>query len=151
MTRKLEIDPALAFRGRFPWSDARVIHDQPMNSKSSLFILGYAMVLLVSGVAAHFVSPELAQVSFFTGLVGGIVCGALGFLSLLGRRTRAWTILTLVGLSFTLLSQAVLSWAAVAGAGAAPGAVAVLITVMFVLSISLLMFLAYTAPAQSAA
>lgn len=115
-----------------------------MNFKSSLLVLVYSALVAICGVIAHIAAPETASVSLIAGVVAACVSAVLGTLALAGRRTRALTILTLVPVTFTLLSQTVQAWgSADPGRGYSPWA-NLLITVMFLLSVAMLAYLAYT-------
>jgi len=63
--------------------------------------------------------PDLGRVTLVAGGVGGAISLAWGVLVLCGHRRRWWMILTLIAVSFTLLTQTVTAWMAVEGSNAA--------------------------------
>ncbi len=104
----------------------------------SLIVLGLVYIGF-SFLIQHLLS-DIARASFLTGLLGGVLCVFWGIQGYLGFRARGWAILTLAVVSFIMLSQTVTAWL---GAGA-PAFASILITLMFILSIALLIWLAYS-------
>lgn len=117
--------------------------EDPMNARSSLFVLCHASLLAILGMLADRLPTDVSVAIRLTGLLGGVVCASLGILALLKKTVRGWVISALVPVSFALLSGAVSLWLR-AGAGPAVAPACVL-TAMFALSVGLLAYLAYTA------
>jgi len=110
-----------------------------MKSSLGFSLLALAVVYVGLSFLIQNLYPEIARTTFITGLVGGGLSALWGLLALLGLRSRAWAILTLVATSFVFLSQMVTAWME-AGRPLA----ATIITVMLLLSLGMIMFLAYT-------
>jgi hypothetical protein len=104
-----------------------------------LFIYG----LLVAGLSylIHFLAPDIARITLITGLSGGGLSLVWGLRAISGHTGKALPLLTLISVSFFLLSQTILGWAGddVSGHKWA----LTLITILLVLSIGMLMRIAY--------
>jgi peptidoglycan/LPS O-acetylase OafA/YrhL len=100
--------------------------------------------LLITGlslVALH-LQPDLPIVTFFTGMVGGVLCVLWGSF---GRRiscTHLGSMATLVPMSCVFITQAVQSWVAAADGGPNGRKVALLMTVQVVFCVGMLANLA---------
>ena len=93
-----------------------------------LFVCG----ALIAGLTlwAQYVQPELPRLTFFTGLLGGMLCV---FWAAVARRTpycRLGSIATLAAVASVFLVQAVRSWATSAEVGWDGRKVALLMTVL---------------------
>jgi hypothetical protein len=125
-----------------------------MNSKMALYVLTHGVGLIALGLLLHRVAPETAQVTLVTGFAAGGLCALWGVLGLLGQRRRVGVVLTLIPTSLVLLTQAVNGWM-----GPGPGQserllAATLVTVMFVASVGMLMYVLHAgenAPGDSQA
>jgi hypothetical protein len=110
--------------------------------------LGFQLVvygLLVAGLSylTYHLAPALARPTLIAGLAGGALCLAWGLRAIAGSPGKALPLLTLIPTTFVMLSQTVITWL---GRGEeAPGRrqVAAVITVLLVLSIGMLMRIAY--------
>jgi len=114
-----------------------------MNKPIGLQLVVYGLLLAGLSLLTNHWAPALARPTLITGLAGGALCLLWGVLALLGNRRKAWSLLTLIPVSFVMLSQTVTTW--LAGSEAVPErrTVAVVITTMFALSIAMLMRVAY--------
>jgi len=111
-----------------------------MSKKMASIIMAYGSVLAALGFVVRSVAPELANIPFLIGLVGGGLCLLFGLVALLGHRRRVWTILTLVAIALTDLGQVVPAWMSLSEK---PGnfAGALLLTLMLLLTVGMLMYL----------
>lgn len=112
-----------------------------MNRSIGLQLVLYSLVLLVLSWFAHHLAPSIARVTLIAGMMGGVACMVWGVRAWLGSGGRALPILTLVPIVFVMLSQTVLAWGGGEAAGQRAGALA--ITGLFVLSLGMLMRIAY--------
>ena len=114
----------------------------PMTRTLGIQLIGYALVLGGLSWLAHELAPEVGRTALLTGLVGGAVCAGWGVWALARRGGRAGPILSLIPIGYLLLSQAVMVWGSLDGSRARLGA-ALVLTVLFGLSVGMLMWLAY--------
>jgi hypothetical protein len=110
--------------------------------------IGFQLVvysLLLTGLSylVHHLAPALTRPTLIAGLVGGALCLVWGLRALAGSRGKALPILTLIPVSFVMLSQTVITWGG--GSQEVPGrqTAAAVITILLVLSIGMLMRIAY--------
>ncbi|MEW6159293.1 MAG: hypothetical protein AB1813_17850 [Verrucomicrobiota bacterium] len=116
-----------------------------MTHKLPFIILGYTALQLALSLWLQSTAPVDAKISIMTGVAAALVCGLWSAFSLKGHPSRAWLILTLGIAAFLLLSQTVTFWIN-PGESDAPGRrTAILSTLMFVLTIALLMIVTNTA------
>lgn len=116
-----------------------------MNKSFGPILLAYGLVVAASGLLLTRLFPGGFLTAVVAAVVGGVLCGAWGMLVLAGKRTAALTILTLIPMNFVFLSQTVLSWWPAEGAPGAPRSVSLLITGLLLVSMGLLMKIAYGA------
>jgi len=114
-----------------------------MNKTIGLQLIVYSLLLAGLSYLVYHLAPSIARPTLVAGLTGGVLCLVWGILAIGGSRRKALAILTLVPLSFVMLSQAVLTWGEKTQAIPGRQTVALLITVLFVLSIGMLMRIAY--------
>jgi hypothetical protein len=114
-----------------------------MNKNIGFELIVYSAVLACLGYVAYHLAPTLARPTLIAGLAGGVLCLVWGLRTVGGSRGKALVILTLIPLSFVLLSQVVTAW--LGGGEAAPGrrTAAVVVTVAFAASIGMLIRIAY--------
>jgi hypothetical protein len=114
-----------------------------MNKSIGIQLVVYGLLLAGLSYLAHHLAPTLARPTLIAGLAGGGLCLVWGLRALAGTGGKALPILTLIPVTFTLLSQTVMAWPA-GGEGAAGGrTAAAVITLLLVLSIGMLMRIAY--------
>lgn len=114
-----------------------------MNKTLGFQLIVYALLLVGLSYLAHHLAPALARPTLIAGLTGGGLCLVAGLRAVAGSRGKALPLLTLIPVSYVMLSQTVITWA---GRGQeAPGRhlAAVVITVLLVLSLGMLMRIAY--------
>jgi hypothetical protein len=114
-----------------------------MNKTIGLQLVVYSLLLAGLSYLAHHLAPPIARLALIAGLVGAALCIIWGLRAVLGKRGKALPILTLIPISFVMLSQTVISWSG--GSQEVPGrqTAAAVITVLFALSIAMLMRIAY--------
>jgi len=112
--------------------------DCDMNKVIGLQLVLYSLLLAGGSYLTHHLAPTSSAPTLLAGLAGGALCLAWGLWAMAGRRGKALPILTLMPVSFVLLSQAVHAWS-----GAGERAVAALVTLLLALSIAMLMRIAY--------
>lgn len=104
-------------------------------------VMVYGVLLAVLGFALQQIAPVMAKVTFIVGLTGGGLCVLCGIAALAGHKHRTWAVLTLVVVSFIVLTQVVQAWSAFAieSAGGLTGAL--LLTLMLLLTVGMLTYL----------
>ena len=114
-----------------------------MNKNLGIQLIAYAVLLASLSCLTHHLAPTIARPTLITGLAGGALCLVWGVRAVLGRRGKALPILTLIPISYVMLSQTVLTWGG--GTQEVPGrrAAALVITALLALSIGMLMRIAY--------
>lgn len=115
-----------------------------MNKTIGLQLIVYSLLLAGFSYLTYHLAPTLAQPTLIAGLAGGALCLVWGVRAVRGRTGKALAILTLIPISYVLLSQTVLTWGG--GTQQVPGrrTAALVITVLFLLSLGMLMRIAYT-------
>jgi len=113
-----------------------------MNKTIGLQLVIYSLLLAGLSLLSQSLAPALSPTMLFVGLAGGALCLVWGIAALLGGRRKAWALLTLAGVNAVLLRQVVSAWS---GTGAAaPGkSVAALATLLLLLSLAMLMRIAW--------
>jgi hypothetical protein len=114
-----------------------------MNKTLGLQLVAYSLLLAGLSYLPHHLAPAVARPTLIAGLAGGALCLIWGLRAVAGSSGKALPILTLITVNFVLLSQTVIVW--VGGGDAMPGrrTAAAVITLLFVLSIGMLMRIAY--------
>ncbi|MCL5098089.1 MAG: hypothetical protein M1608_11300, partial [Candidatus Omnitrophica bacterium] len=114
-----------------------------MKSILTIGLVVYGAIIAGLSLLTHYLAPETARTILVTGLAGGALCILWGVLGMLGRGGRPWAVLTLIVVSFMLLSQTVMSWLGASGDEPVNTVVKVLVTIMFLLSIGTVTILAH--------
>jgi hypothetical protein len=109
-----------------------------MNKTVSLQLVVYSLLLAGLSYLAHFLGRGTLQLTLITGLVGGGFCMVWGIWALVGSRGKALPLLTLIPVSYILLTQTFESWSR--GGAAATATIAVLVT----LSVGMLLRIAWS-------
>jgi hypothetical protein len=112
-----------------------------MNKTVGFLLVVYSLVLAGLSYLIYHLDPGVGRPTLITGLVGGGLCLVWGFRSLAGSGGKALPILTLIPVSFALLSQTFMSWS---GGGGGSRAVAGLITLLLMLSMVMLVRIAWS-------
>ena len=114
-----------------------------MNSNLGLELIVYGVLTAILSVILQSMVSNLAQVILIAGLAGGALCVIWGLRAVTGRRGRVWAILTLAILAFIFLSQSVIAWMGHSEAQSIPLLAKILLTLMLVVSVGLLLIIAY--------
>lgn len=124
-----------------PGNSSRTV--SPMNKTLGFQLIVYALLLAGLSYLTHHLAPALSQSTLIAGLAGGVLCLIWGLRGWLGHGGKALPILTLVPVSFVMLSQTVLVWGGGNEEVPSRRTAAVIISVLFALSIAMLMRIAY--------
>jgi hypothetical protein len=113
-----------------------------MDKPVGLQLIIFSVLLAGLGSLIHYLAPAPARAVLIASLAGAGLCLLWGLRALRGHRGKTCAVLTLLPLSFVLLSQAVVVWV---GSSGAPGQrkVALLIALAFALAFAMLLRIAY--------
>lgn len=106
-------------------------------------LLSHCLLSVLLGLTALQAVPDLGRFSGTVCLLGGgfsLLWAVFGFL---GKPQRGWAILTLSATAFTMISQAVTNWLPTDGSVAGTRTLAILATVMVVVTVGTLMAVAH--------
>jgi hypothetical protein len=115
-----------------------------MNKTLGLLLVVYSLLLAGLSCLVHHLAPGAARPALVTGLAGGALCLVWGVRALAGGGGKALPLLTLIPLSFALLPQAATSWSSGGGGLQAGRTVAVVTTLLLVLSVGMLVRIAWS-------
>jgi lysylphosphatidylglycerol synthetase-like protein (DUF2156 family) len=114
-----------------------------MKKAIGLQLVIYSVLLAAVSSPAYALAPALTRPTLYAGLAGGVLCLVWGIRAMMGNRGKALPILTLIVVSFVLLSQAVLGWGSGSEAVSEHRSAAALITLLLLVSVGMLMRIAY--------
>jgi hypothetical protein len=114
-----------------------------MNKTLGLQLVVYGLLLAGLSYLVHHLAPPLARPTLIAGLAGGVLCLVWGGRAVLGSTGKALPILTLIPIGFVMLSQTVGTWGGGTQEVAGRQTAALVITALFVLSLGMLMRIAY--------
>ncbi|MCU0785509.1 MAG: hypothetical protein MUF81_15960 [Verrucomicrobia bacterium] len=114
-----------------------------MNKTIGLQLIVYSLLLAGLSYLVHHLAPTIARPTLITGLAGGGLCLLWGVLALLGSRRKALAILTLIPISYVVLGQAITNWMGRDVELSGQRVVAAITTLLFALSVGMLMRIAY--------
>lgn len=114
-----------------------------MNKTIGFQLIVYGLLLAGLSYLTQHLAPALARPTLIAGLIGGVLCLVWGLRVIAGNRGKALPLLTLLPVSFVMLSQSIITWAGRRQEVSGRALAAVVITVLFVLSIGMLMRIAY--------
>lgn len=114
-----------------------------MNRKIGLLLVVYGLLLAGLSYFAHHLAPQVALPTLIAGLAGGLLCLLWGIGALTGWKGKALPILTLIPVSFVLLTQTFTSWLGGGGFKAGPSAAGT-ITLLLLLSLGMLLRIAWS-------
>ena len=118
-----------------------------MNKTIGLQLVIYSLLLGGLSYLAHHLAPDLSRPTLITGVAGGALCLVWGLRAAAGSRGKALPLLTLIPISFVMLSQTVMTWGGGGQEVSGRRTAAIIITVLFALSIGMLMRIAYAGAA----
>lgn len=111
-----------------------------MNKTLGVQLAGYSVLLIGLSYFAYAFLQDLGKPTFITGCIGGALCLVWAAMAVVaGKRSKVLPILTLIAVSYVLLGHVILVWTD------APDRVigAVLVTAAFVMSVGMIMRIAY--------
>ena len=114
-----------------------------MNKNIGLQLVVYSLLLAGLSYLVHHLAPTIARPTLITGLGGGALCVIWGLRAIAGSRGKALPVLTLIPINYVMLSQTVLTWGGRSQEAPGRGLAAAVITALCVLSIGMLMRVAY--------
>jgi hypothetical protein len=114
-----------------------------MNKTIGLLLVVYSLLLAGLSYLVHHLAPGVARPTLITGLVGGALCLVWGVRAVAGSGGKALPLLTLIPVSFALLTQTFMGWSGGSGGLQAGRTVAVVITLLLVLSMWMLVRIAW--------
>ena len=112
-----------------------------MNKTVGLLLVVYSLLLAGLSYLVYRLAPGATRPTLIAGLIGGSLCLVWGVRVLAGSGGKALPLLTLIPVSFVLLPQTFASWGGGVQAG---GTVAGLITLLLVLSLGMLLRIAWS-------
>jgi hypothetical protein len=115
-----------------------------MNKTIGLLLVVYSLLLAGLSYFVYHLAPGVARPTLITGLAGGALCLVWGFRALAGSGGKALPLLTLIPVNFALLPQTFMGWSGGSGGSQAGRTVAVVITLLLVLSMGMLLRIAWS-------
>ncbi len=115
-----------------------------MNRTLGLLLVVYSLLLAGLSYYVYHLAPGVARPTLVAGLVGGGLCLVWGVRALAGSCGKALPILTLIPVAFALLTQTFMGWSGGSGGVQAGRTVAVVITLLLVLSLGILVRIAWS-------
>ena len=115
-----------------------------MNKTIGLLLVVYSLLLAGLSYFVYHLAPGVARPTLITGLAGGALCLVWGFRALAGSGGKALPLLTLIPVNFALLPQTFMGWSGGSGGLQAGRTVAVVITLLLVLSMAMLVRIAWS-------
>jgi hypothetical protein len=107
-----------------------------MSKKMAGIIMAYGVALAGLSLAIKTVAPELAKISFLTGLLGGGLCVLWGLIALTGAKRRVAPLLTMAVVALVVLSPMLRAW--MEASGTVGGRL--LLTLMLLLTVAMIMY-----------
>ena len=114
-----------------------------MDKTIGLQLVIYSLLLAGLSYLTHHLAPTLSRPTLIAGLVGAVLCLIWGLRGVLGKGGKALPVLTLIPISFVMLSQTVITWTGGGQEVPGRGAAAIVITALLVLSLGMLMRITY--------
>ena len=115
-----------------------------MNKTIGLLLVVYSLLLAGLSYLVQHLAPGAARPTLITGLAGGALCLVWGFRALAGSGGKVLPLLTLSPVCFVLLTQAGTAWSGGSDGLQAGRTVAVVITLLLVLSMGMLVRIAWS-------
>jgi hypothetical protein len=114
-----------------------------MNKVLGIQLAVYGLVSIGLSFLAYHLSPALAHTTLVTGLIGGTLCLFWGIRAALGYGAKVRVILTLIPVVLLMLSQVFTVWTGQGQESPNNLTAATVITLVFVLSIGMLIRVSY--------
>ncbi len=115
-----------------------------MNKTLGLLLVVYSLLLAGLSYLVYHLAPGETRPALIAGLAGGALCLIWGVRALAGGGGKALPLLTLIPVSFALLPQVFGSWSGGIGASGGGWTVAAILTVLLVLSVGMLVRIAWS-------
>jgi hypothetical protein len=115
-----------------------------MNKTIGLLLVVYSLLLAGLSYLVYHLAPGGTRPTLITGVVGGALCLVWGVRAVAGGGGKALPLLTLIPVCFVLLPQTFTSWSGGSGGIQAGRAVAVVTTLIFALSLGMLLRIAWS-------
>jgi hypothetical protein len=115
-----------------------------MNKTLGLLLVGYSLLLASLSYLVYHLAAAAGRPTLITGLVGGTLCLLWGLRALAGNGGKALPLLTLIPVNFALLPQTFMGWSGESGGLQVGRMVAVVITLLLVLSMGMLVRIAWS-------
>jgi len=115
-----------------------------MNKTVGLLLIVYSLLLAGLSYFVYQLAPGLTRPTLIGGLAGGALCLVWGVRGIGGGRGKALPVLTLIPVSFVLLSQTFTGWWGGSGGLQAGRTAAAIITLLLVLSVAMLVRIAWS-------
>jgi hypothetical protein len=115
-----------------------------MNKTIGVLLVVYSLLLASLSFLVYHLAPGVARPTLITGLAGGALCLVWGIRALAGSGGKALPLLTLIPVNFALLPQTFLGWSGASGGLQAGWTVAGVITLLLVLSMGMLLRIAWS-------
>ncbi|MBL9170286.1 MAG: hypothetical protein JNN07_21300 [Verrucomicrobiales bacterium] len=106
-------------------------------------LLSHGLLSILLGFLALQTVPDLSRLSGIVGLLGGGFSVLWALLGFWGKPQRGWAMLTLSATAFVMISQAVMNWLPAGDPVAGTRNLAILATVMVVITVGTLMAVAH--------
>ncbi len=114
-----------------------------MNKTIGLQLVVYSLVLAGLSYFAYELAPAQAQPTLIAGVAGGALCLIWGVWAVAGNERKAPCVLTLIPVNFILMGQTILGWSGGSQGMRDHRAAAIVITLLFALSIGMLVRVAW--------
>jgi hypothetical protein len=114
-----------------------------MNKTIGVQLTVYSLVLAGLSCLTHHLAAPVARLTLIAGVVGAVLCFTWGLRAVLGKGGKALPILTLIPISFVMLSQTVMTWGGGSQEAPQQRTAVLLIAILFVFSMVMLMRIAY--------
>lgn len=104
-------------------------------------LIAYGVVLTGLGLILQNLAPTIGRVAFIAGVAGGGMSLVWGVAALAGFKGRTWAMFSVAAAAIALLSQTIHLWMPSSDDVASNLAVRALVTVMFLMTIGIVMYL----------
>jgi hypothetical protein len=112
-----------------------------MSKKMASVLIAYGGVLVGLNLVLQNFAAVIGEITCIVGIGGGAICLFWGLAALAGLKGRAWAILTTIAVAFVSLNETVNAWVDSAAEGSGCLTVRLLATTLFLLTISMLIYL----------
>ena len=114
-------------------------------------LVGYGGLVAVLSLLTQQFASDFARPTLLAGMTGGVLSALWGLLGLFGKPHRGWAIFTMAATGFVLLSQSVTHWMPSGEPKPGTHMLALLATVMLIVTFGTLMVVAHSGVQKPAA